>query len=72
MIEYLRVMRPDHWLKNIFIIFGHLVAIALLAFPFGGAAPELTQVSYGRLRRRIKSGGRLQRHYKIVRVWRRI
>jgi decaprenyl-phosphate phosphoribosyltransferase len=42
MIEYLRVMRPDHWLKNIFIIFGHLVAIALLAFPFGGAAPELT------------------------------
>lgn len=42
MIEYLKVMRPDHWLKNIFIIFGHLVAVALLAFPFGGAKPELT------------------------------
>lgn len=27
--EYLRVMRPDHWLKNIFIFFGHVVAIAL-------------------------------------------
>jgi decaprenyl-phosphate phosphoribosyltransferase len=42
MLDYLNVMRPDHWLKNIFIVFGHLVAIALLAFPFGGAAPELT------------------------------
>ncbi|HEY5705489.1 MAG TPA: UbiA family prenyltransferase [Terrimicrobiaceae bacterium] len=30
MIEYLKVLRPDHWLKNIFILFGHLVAIALL------------------------------------------
>ena len=30
MIEYLKVLRPDHWLKNIFIFFGHLVAIALL------------------------------------------
>ncbi len=33
MIEYLKVMRPDHWLKNVFIIFGHVVAIALLALP---------------------------------------
>jgi len=33
MIEYFKVMRPDHWLKNIFIVFGHLVAIVLLAIP---------------------------------------
>jgi len=30
MIEYLKVLRADHWLKNVFIFFGHLVAIALL------------------------------------------
>lgn len=29
MTEYLRVCRPDHWLKNIFIVFGHAVALAL-------------------------------------------
>lgn len=36
MLEYLKVMRPDHWLKNIFIVFGHLVALALLAYPIYG------------------------------------
>jgi 4-hydroxybenzoate polyprenyltransferase len=36
MLEYLKVMRPDHWLKNIFILFGHLVALALLAYPVKG------------------------------------
>jgi len=36
MLEYLKVMRPDHWLKNIFIVFGHMVAIALLAYPISG------------------------------------
>jgi 4-hydroxybenzoate polyprenyltransferase len=41
MLEYLKVMRPDHWLKNIFIVFGHMVAIALLAFPIKGE-PEIT------------------------------
>lgn len=41
MLEYLKVMRPDHWLKNIFIIFGHLVALALLAYPIHGE-PVLT------------------------------
>lgn len=33
MTEYLKVLRPEHWLKNVFIIFGHLVAIVLLALP---------------------------------------
>jgi decaprenyl-phosphate phosphoribosyltransferase len=36
MLEYFKVMRPDHWLKNIFILFGHLVALALLAYPITG------------------------------------
>lgn len=27
---YLSVIRPDHWLKNIFILFGHGVAVVLL------------------------------------------
>ena len=30
MIEYVKVLRIDHWLKNVFIFFGHLVALALL------------------------------------------
>lgn len=30
MIEYLKVARIDHWLKNIFIVFGHAVAIVLI------------------------------------------
>ncbi len=29
-MDYAKVARPDHWLKNIFIVFGHLVAITLL------------------------------------------
>ena len=29
MLEYLKIARPEHWLKNIFILFGHLVAWAL-------------------------------------------
>jgi 4-hydroxybenzoate polyprenyltransferase len=33
MLDYIRVMRPDHWLKNIFIVFGHVVAIVLLDLP---------------------------------------
>ena len=30
MIEYIKICRPDHWLKNIFILFGHVVAITLV------------------------------------------
>ena len=30
MVEYLKICRPDHWLKNIFIVFGHVVAWALV------------------------------------------
>ena len=33
-LEYVRVMRLDHWLKNIFILFGSAVAIALVDVPF--------------------------------------
>ncbi len=36
MLDYVRVMRPDHWLKNVFILFGHLVAVALCAVPIDG------------------------------------
>lgn len=38
MLDYLKVLRPDHWLKNIFIFFGHLVAIVLLQL---AVTPEL-------------------------------
>ncbi|MCB1227352.1 MAG: UbiA family prenyltransferase [Verrucomicrobiales bacterium] len=30
MIEYIKICRPDHWLKNIFIVFGHVVALTLV------------------------------------------
>lgn len=30
MIEYIKICRPDHWLKNIFILFGHVVSITLV------------------------------------------
>lgn len=41
MIEYLKICRIDHWLKNIFILFGHAVAIVLVP------AVELTAESAG-------------------------
>lgn len=31
MVEYFKIWRPDHWLKNVFIVFGHVVAFVLLA-----------------------------------------
>ncbi len=31
--DYLSVMRPDHWLKNLFIFFGSGVAWVLLGLP---------------------------------------
>jgi decaprenyl-phosphate phosphoribosyltransferase len=30
LIEHIKICRPDHWLKNIFILFGHAVAWALV------------------------------------------
>lgn len=30
MLEYLKIARPDHWLKNVFILFGHVVAVVLM------------------------------------------
>jgi decaprenyl-phosphate phosphoribosyltransferase len=30
MVEYLKICRPDHWLKNVFIVFGHVVAWVLV------------------------------------------
>src|SRR5580658_2244244 len=30
MLEYLKICRPDHWLKNVFIVFGHMVAWVLV------------------------------------------
>ena len=30
MVEYLKICRPDHWLKNVFIVFGHVVAWSLV------------------------------------------
>lgn len=30
-MEYLKIWRPDHWLKNVFIVFGHVVALVLVA-----------------------------------------
>ena len=30
MLEYLKICRPDHWLKNVFIVFGHVVAWTLV------------------------------------------
>lgn len=37
MIEYLKIARPDHWLKNVFILFGHVVAVALAAATWRGS-----------------------------------
>ncbi len=36
MLEYLKVARPDHWLKNIFILFGHAAAIVLVPHAWRG------------------------------------
>ncbi len=30
MLEYLKIARPDHWLKNVFIVFGHAAALVLV------------------------------------------
>ena len=40
MLEYLKIARPDHWLKNIFILFGHVVAWALVLNFQWDAAPH--------------------------------
>jgi len=46
MNDYLRVARIDHWLKNVFILFGHVVAIALpLALRVDGGVLRLAALS---------------------------
>ncbi len=38
MLEYFKICRPDHWLKNIFIVFGHMVAwVLVLNFAWDGS-----------------------------------
>ncbi len=45
-LEYLKIARPDHWLKNVFIVFGHVVAWALVpAVPFNAATIWLAALS---------------------------
>ena len=29
-LEYVKIARPEHWLKNVFIVFGHAVAWTLV------------------------------------------
>jgi decaprenyl-phosphate phosphoribosyltransferase len=46
MIEHLKICRPDHWLKNVFIVFGHVVALALvLEFQITGEVLRLAVLS---------------------------
>lgn len=45
-IEYLKIGRPDHWLKNVFILFGHMVAVTLvLNFQIGWEHVRLAALS---------------------------
>ena len=45
-IEYLKICRPDHWLKNVFILFGHVVALTLVMdFQFTSAHVWLALLS---------------------------
>ena len=45
-IEYLKIGRPDHWLKNVFILFGHMVAVTLvLNFQIGWEHVRLAVLS---------------------------
>lgn len=44
MLEYLKIARPDHWLKNVFILFGHVVAVVLLPQVWHGAPTVWTAV----------------------------
>jgi len=46
MVDYLRVARIDHWLKNLFMVFGHVVAVALpLAMQVNGEVLRLAGLS---------------------------
>lgn len=47
MSDYLKVARIDHWLKNVFILFGHVVAVALpLALRVDGEILALVALSF--------------------------
>lgn len=47
MSDYLKVARIDHWLKNVFILFGHVVAVALpLGLRVDGGILALVALSF--------------------------
>jgi decaprenyl-phosphate phosphoribosyltransferase len=49
LIEYLKICRIDHWLKNVFIVFGHAVALVLVFnLEFGGVVSDTASMAAAR------------------------